>query len=53
MNNPGGRYYYGGVAQDYTKAREWYEKAAASHPTSACFTKTSGRVAQDSGKARE
>ena len=34
-----------GVAQDYAKAREWYEKAADkgdadAMPTSACFTTT-------------
>ena len=46
-----------GVAQDYGKAREWYEKAvdkgdAYAMPTSACFTSTV-RVAQDYAKARE
>ena len=59
MTNLGWLYANGqGVAQDYAKAREWYEKAAdkgdaSAMPTSACFTPTVNGVAQDYAKARE
>jgi TPR repeat protein len=47
-----------GVAQDYAKAREWYEKAAATYNASAMFNlglfyDNGQGVAQDYGKARE
>ena len=38
MNNLGELYYNGeGVAKNYAKAREWYEKAAAAGNTDAMF----------------
>ena len=58
MNNIGKQYEKGlGVAQDYAKAREWYEKAVAAGDPSAMnnigkqFEKGLG-VAQDYAKAR-
>ena len=48
-----------GVAQDYDKAREWYEKAADAgrrirhDETSANFTTNGQGVTQDYAKARE
>jgi TPR repeat protein len=59
MYNRGELYYYGrGVAQDYAKAREWYEKAAAKGDASAMNNLGDlydyGRgVVQDHAKARE
>jgi TPR repeat protein len=59
MSNLGGLYADGrGVAQDYAKAREWYEKAAANGNARAMnnlgFVYENGRgVAQDYAKARE
>ena len=59
MYNEGQRSYYGqGVPQDYAKAREWYEKAAANGSTDAMFSLgvlyANGQgVAQDYAKARE
>ena len=59
MANLGGAYHLGlGVAQDYAKAREWYEKAAAKGDASAMFNlgslyKNGHGVAQDYAKARE
>ena len=46
------------MAQDYAKAREWYEKAAAKGDASAMFNlgslyKNGHGVAQDYAKARE
>ena len=59
MNNLGTLYAHGqGVAQDYGKAREWYQKAAdAGNPAAmnflgALYAHGQG-VAQDYGKARE
>src|SRR6516165_5155750 len=59
MANLAGAYHLGlGVAQDYAKAREWYEKAAAKGDASAMFNLGSlyeggHGVAQDYAKARE
>jgi hypothetical protein len=59
MYSQGTRYYYGqGVAQDYAKAREWYEKAADQGNVDAMFNLgflfANGQgVAQDYSKARE
>ena len=58
MYNQGNRYYFGqGVAQDYSKAREWYEKAAQGSTDAmlnlgALYANGWG-VAQDYAKARE
>ena len=59
MFNLGKRYEDGdGVAQDYSKAREWFEKAAAKDNASAMnslgvlYSNGDG-VAKDYGKARE
>jgi hypothetical protein len=39
MYSEGERYYYGrGVAQDYAKAAEWYEKAADKSNADAMFS---------------
>ena len=59
MTNLGGLYDYGfGVEQDYAKAREWYEKAAAKDDAGAmtklgALYENGHGVAQDYGKARE
>ena len=59
MYTQGQRYFFGmGVAQDYAKAREWYEKAAANGSTDAMIDLGAlyyhGQgVAQDYAKARE
>ena len=59
MNSLGALYYNGdGVAQDYAKVREWYEKAAdkgdAVAMTSLGWLYQNGQgVAQDLAKARE
>ena len=59
MNNLGELYYSGhGVAQDYGKAREWYQKAADAGNTDGLFNlgwlyEHGQGVAQDFGKARE
>ena len=59
MNNLGSLYEKGlGVAQDYTKAREWYEKAADNGDAVAMgnlgiLYSTGHGVAQDYAKARE
>ena len=59
MANLGKLYQYGqGVAQDYGKAREWYEKAAANGYANAMFSlgglyESGAGVAQDYAKARE
>src|SRR5262245_6778407 len=59
MANLGKLYQYGqGVAQDYVKARDWYEKAAANGYANAMFSlgglyQNGQGVAQDYAKARE
>jgi TPR repeat protein len=60
MTKLGDNYRYGqeGVAQDYSKAREWYEKAAAQSNAKAMFNlgllyEWGQGVALDYGKARE
>jgi TPR repeat protein len=59
MANLGKLYQYGqGVAQDYVKARDWYEKAAANGYANAMFSlgglyESGAGVAQDYAKARE
>ena len=59
MGNLGVSYLYGfGVAQDYVKAREWYQKAADKGDASAMFNlgllyDNGQGVAQDYAKARE
>jgi TPR repeat protein len=59
MYSQANRYYFGqGVAQDYAKAREWYEKAADQGNVDAMFNLgflyANGQgVAQDYSKARE
>src|SRR5215831_1700228 len=59
MANLGKLYQNGqGVAQDYAKAREWYEKAAAKGDANAMFSlgglyDSGAGVAQDHAKARE
>jgi hypothetical protein len=59
MNNIGDLYYYGaGVEQDYTKAMEWYEKAADLGKATAMknigYLYENGLgVEQDSAKAQE
>jgi uncharacterized protein len=59
LYSQGERYYYGqGVPQDYAKAREWYEKAAAKDDADAMFKlgllyQNGQGVPQDYAKARE